>query len=432
MDFNNFLETYQAAQAEFRSVYLSSSDKKLFFHKHGIMYKTNETKLDKVKYEISCKFQQPFTFACRGTTIVNEKKFAFALNKFFNRHEVCNRMQQDMNITLQQLESDGFRLLYMPKWDGSNIHVFYDNDSNLHIYTLGSINTTIILNDSSTWSEVASRLLFASFPDLMEYLKDHPMIAVVCELITKWNKIITEYEFDFIVPLVMIDETGLPYWDDLSILAPGYFKDNVPQNAWIFESKNSDSVYESAIQNMLSNPNQFGKDPEGVCGYAYKLPGDYHKSKILNRGFCLPFEKRKRSEYLQLHCNLGTRIGNPKDLCNMQILFLENKSDDIQEPERVSHINEFKFVLQTLCDTHEFFPSAELSQKEFAEFVRKHIPKSLQKPVYIVRKSNQVLPNDKLEFLSMLLLTPIRGATKCIELLQSEHGPEWFKTQLLE
>jgi hypothetical protein len=354
MDFSNYLKWYQVAQLDFASVYTDASDKKHFFQEHGIMYKEQD-QVSKLKYEISCKFQKPFTFACRGTTIIQGKSFAFAVNKFFNRHEVCNRTNQDMNTTLQQLEADGFRLLYMPKWDGSNIHVFYDNELKLHIYTLGSINTSITLAESSTWSEVASRLLFDSYPNLMIFLRLHPMVAVVCELITKWNKIITEYTLDFIVPLVMIDQTGLPYWDDLSILAPNYFHNNVPKTSWVFESKNCDQIYSTAIEDLLSDPIQFGKEPEGVCGYAYKLPGDIYRGDVLDRGFCLPFEKRKRTEYLKLHCNLGTHIGSPKDLCNMQLLFLENKSDDVQEPKRLQHINEFKLSLQFFCEEHELF-----------------------------------------------------------------------------
>ncbi len=432
MNFSSYLETYQKAQDEFVLVYLSTSEKNHFFQKYGIMYKEIDN-VSKVKYEISCKFQESFTFACRGTTIIkheNISNFAFALNKFFNRHEVCNKTQENMDVTLKQLEHDGFRLLYMPKWDGSNIHAFYDYDAKLHIYTLGSINTSITLSNSLTWSDISSQLLLTSFPNLMQYLKDHPMVAVICELITKWNKIITEYSCDFIVPLVMIDEIGLPYWDDLSWLAPNYFDKNVPKSVWMFESKNCDVIYTNAIQDLLSDPTHYGKEPEGVCGYAYKLPGDIHKGKIINRGFCLPFEKRKRSEYLQLHCNLGTQIGSVKDLCSMQILFLENKSDDIQELERVTHINEFKTILHQFCSAHNWSQySMELSQKEFAQFVKEKVPKCLQKSIFAFRKTNQVWSN-MFEFICQLLLLPIRGHCKCIELLQSEHGVEWFKTQL--
>jgi hypothetical protein len=70
------------------------------------------------------------------------------------------------------------------------------------------------------------------------------------------------------------------------------------------------------------------------------------------------------------------------------------------------------------------------SQKEFAQFVKDYVPKCLQKPMFVLRKSKKIYFIDRLEFICFLLLIPIRGDTKCIELLQSEYGPEWFKTQL--
>jgi hypothetical protein len=429
MDFRNFSGSYTSAQRALVQVVEAEPNLRDFLKELDVAYKQHD-KIAKVKYGISCKFRAPITFACRGSIILPNREIVFALNKFFNCHEIVNRFGPDV---LKSLEQQGFRLLYVPKWDGSNIQVFFDRESNLHIYTLGCLDPDITMGKSSapTYYNTTSELLDSKFPALMEYLKLHPLVSVVCELMTKWNKVITTYTSDFIVPLVVID-SGLPSWDILSKYAPEYFANSQPRHSWEFTSATCHQQFETACSALLANSAHFGENPEGVVGYAFKQVGDVHEGKVLTKGFCLPFEKRKRSEYLASHGNLGVQPGSPKDLCNLQVLVLTHLSDDFAgNPVQQAHILEFKHALASFCleraSQFEQLKDALGDKREFAKIVNQ-FPAGLRKVMFLTKPAH--MDTMAFDFVCHLLMCEVRPCVTCISCLQKDHGPKWFEAQL--
>ena len=148
---------------------------------------------------------------------------------------------------------------------------------------------------------------------------------------------------------------------------------------WIVkDTDNHDSVFETICNEMVSNPDIYGINPEGVCGYVYKIQGDIHNDLVLDKNICFPIVKRKRKEYLALHSDICLNIGEESDKKKAQKLLLTNSLDD--EPlytdckPIIDHIKLFQeWIDKSSLELATLIPLLRDSkdQKEYASIINK-------------------------------------------------------------
>jgi hypothetical protein len=406
-----YYKTYKQSQdALLRKI---EEEKKGFFEKNDVVYKSKlygSGAIIKLKYEDHCKFTKPWQYACRGSTFIKDRSGIypfFNLNKFFNEHEFEKYYKISFSDFIKLLEEKEYKFLYMPKYDGTNIQCFFTNDGTLHIYTLGSVEKNDIHNTKINYYDLANELLQKSCPEILEYLEKNVGESLVCEILTPHNIIKTKYKFNDpfgkIIPIVLINKDGIPE----------FFKDDLAHyncDHWDFNYSNYDSVKFKAFDDMVSNHDKYGDNPEGVVAYAY----------IDN--FCFPISKMKREEYLK---------GEVTTLCDLQILKLQNKLDDHPlAGSELDHIVEFeKYIIETgqLFDKYDFLKTF-LSLKEFTKHVN-----GLDTKLEIYKDSLYTLRRNGFEYTTghALVLILLNTSTKDIALinkLQTEMGSDWFKS----
>lgn len=230
--------------------------------------------------------------------------------------------------------------------------------------------------------------------------------SLVCEILTPYNVIKTNYKFSHqhgkIIPIVLINKDGIPE----------FFKDDLAHyncDRWDFNCSDYNSAKLKAFDDMVSNHDKYGDNPEGVVAYAY----------IDN--FCFPISKMKREEYLK---------GEVITLCDLQILKLQNKLDDhILSGSELEHIEEFdKYIIETgqLFDKNDFL-KLFCSLKEFTKHVNELDPK-----LEIYKDSLYALRRNGFEYttghaLTIMLLNTAIKDVKLIDKLHLTYGSDWFK-----
>jgi len=466
LDISDFYKFYKGAQSKLLHLIniafsngTTFSKRKALFRSHNINYKESDKGskiIFKLKYSNTCNFSELEQYASRGTCGIATKNTTnnydinviFAANKFFNSHEISSKFGVNYPDFISCLRKQGFRFLYTTKLDGSCIHIFFDKLGNIHAYTLGCVDTTIKMQgafeNSPTFSEYAEKLLKEQHPILYEYLKEHPFLSCQLELMTKWNHIVTEYNKDIITPFLIIDKHGNPTWDNLSTLCPDVFINGIPKHSWIVENTdNDDRVFQHICHEMLTNPGIYGENPEGVCGYVYKIQGDIHNDKIMETSICFPIVKRKRKEYLKAHSDISLNIGDDSDKKRAQKLLLNNNLDDEPLYVECKPIIDHIILFQKWIDksTIELVSLISLlrhtkDQKEYAEIINKldGSLKSIRQVFFMYRKTSQYFPDETdteivRDFLcDKLLLFVINTKEGPIIFIDNLHknGPEWF------
>lgn len=413
----SYLRQYQQAQKDFEAFWdeIPENSKSLIFGSYDITYKKRDS-IEQVKYGTLCRFDESWQHACRGTTIVHlpeeNPEIVYSLNKFFNLGELEIKFGQNPHDMMKQMEDDGFQLVMTYKEDGTNIKTFYDSNGNVHSMTLGSVDPTVKMQskipDSPTFSGLSLELLRRDYPELMNYLKEHPYVALISELESPWNVIVTKYSTTRIVPLCLIERDGLPKWSSLHKLLPTRFTPfpvgSRPTSARTFEADMIDY-----FRFLESNPNEFGHNPEGFVLYAYR------------DGVCLPWAKGKRPQYLEDHRQVSLIIGSAQDFKIVQIQVLKGEFDDeigVGSSIRTQHALQFMNFLQQRHQ--EFLPVAErlrlaTSPKEIATIVQQ-LPKWLQKSIFSLKGQSIDHPS---EFLVSSLLDQI-------DKIHQQSGDMWF------
>jgi hypothetical protein len=362
MDFKQFAQSYALAQRGVECKMLDvmnqlANIKKVEKHFNvcnvalKVLVRTDSYTMIKLKYTDYCKFQDVWMFAARGSMCFGNSEacyFVHAINKFFNWHELDLKCSIKPEAVIQQLHEDSFQLVCVPKWDGSNVQVFYDASGTLSVFTLSSLisaNVKIGKKQSPTYHEAVSSILQTQLPLLLAYLKANPWTSLVCELITPHNVIVTSYASrdDMLIPLVLIDRSGFPSWQELATFAPNWFVNDLPLGAHEFVPNTHAEVFEAAEAEQLAKPDVFGTVPEGLVLYACK--------QIENRTVCLPFAKKKFEDYLVVMKG-GALKGSVKEQCQLQQLVLEAKSDDVMDADQQRYMEEFKDKCATFAINH--------------------------------------------------------------------------------
>jgi hypothetical protein len=368
----------------FHTEWLSNSDThhlKSFFALHGIRmtYATqNNMLLYNFKYGQTCVFDAEWKYACRGTTLgYKDGKWTFSvfgLPKFFNEGEISKQMGMEFLPMLRDIEDDGYKLVFMNKEDGSNLRFWYDETGYLHAYTLGTVTEHKMqpnIQDSPTFTELGIYYFRKLYPALDTYLKENPGVVFFAELISKWNLIVTKYDFGtengMLKPLVLIGLDGVPSWSVLQSMYPEFYKDDLP----LYSSYTTVDTYfadrDKYFEWQAANPSLVGVVPEGCVLYAVK-PGE-----------CFPVSKGKSDPYKKIHLGITLNVGSSVDFMNAQRNEILGKYDDavgeLGQEERDAHIHVMRTAINKLAMyLDEFLPSLiqhKFAPASYAEIVKK-------------------------------------------------------------
>jgi len=388
------------------------TEKSSFFVKNDIEYKHEpygSGSIIKLKYNDHCKFTKLWQYACRGSTFIRGRtgvQSFFSLNKFFNEHEFEKYYKMTFYEYIKSLESKGFKFLYMPKYDGSNIQCFVTEDGTLHIYTLGSLEKNKIHNTEFSYYDTVHKILEKTHPKILQFLHDHIGTSMVFELISPHNVIKTKYKFDdllgSLMPLVLINKDGIPEFFNRNELNCYIF------SHWDFTSDDYDVVKKTVFSELVSAPDVYGDNPEGLVAYAY----------IDN--MCFPISKMKREEYFR---------ENMTDFKTLQILKLQNKLDDHilskQESEHVELFDTYLTKIGNLFDGYDFLKTF-LPLKQFTKCVENLDDKLLcYKDALFKLRRNGFEYTTGYGLVVSLLMTEVKDII-LIKKLQEENGTDWF------
>jgi hypothetical protein len=397
-----------------------------------------------LKYDSLCNFAFPFTYACRGTTftIINGEciDYKVGLPKFFNDLEIPKyRPGQTIDSIMSSLENEEYSLLMVNKEDGSNIRFWYDIFGYLHAYTLGTNNEKEMqsnVRDSPTFSGLAIRFLKHFYPKLDDYLKSNPGILCVAEIKSKWNKIVTKYDYlpDFngsITPLILIHADYRMSWKEIDDLYPELYTNGLPIHSKITTSATYHQDKLDYFQYQSSHPELFGTIPEGFVLYAVK-----------NGGLdCLPVAKGKSPEYIHAHHSVILNVGSDTDFKQAQILKLEEKYDDIEgqigSVMRDEHIrtmeNALREMVAWLDSVQPTLIGYKQNSKAYAEVVKSAIEYNgvwiewMQPYLFYLRSA--ISEFDSLNYITQCLLTR-KGESYDIELFHIKYGLYWWNKEL--
>ena len=396
-------------------------------------------KIYNIKYSSLCTFSEDWHSACRGSTfIVVAHKIVeqiFAFNKFFNLHEFPRYMGMTSLEYISNLEEQGFTIVLMDKADGSCIRT-WNGSAGVFSTTLGTTSRTNhmqSLDGAPTFWDKSLELVKQMFPEVMAYIENNPGTMLLSELETPWNRIVTYYETECVVPFVIVDKDGCPRWDILRQLAPDLFNTNgYPVDSFITTTDTFETDLAKFFQDIDNNP-KFGICPEGAVVYAVKM-GDDGLPMI-----AIPFAKAKRPEYIEKHLNVVLNPGSPKDLMNMQVLFLNDKFDDVDgvgKEVRANHIVAFsKALSEMVVELDEHLPnlidkisniSSKYGRREFASVVNA-LPDNLRwfRP-YLFKNAVNITIDDSASDLIMNYLKSANGDVLTIQNLQSKNGLMWW------
>lgn len=413
----DFYKTYKSQQDNLLRK-LTKGKKNIRGKTGDIKYITHEN-LIKLKYEDHCKFYKDWQYACRGSTFIKSADTIqpfFNLNKFFSCHQFSTYLKCSFDDYLKKMELDGYKFLYMPKFDGTNIQCFVDSTDTLHIYTLGCIGKNNIHNTSQSYYDVVYGILQKSHPDILSYLFKNIGTSVICELLSPFNVIETKYTFDNpagkVLPIVTIDTHGIPH-----------FFSTYSYDRWPFDASNYELIKNYAFSDMCSKTTIYGDNPEGLVAYAYI------------ESMCFPIAKLKRPDYLHaVQCHLNKNI-DPKEICikkpylDLQQLLLDSKIDDIdllaEEKLHIEHFQEYIISTAEQFDKQQFLKSF-LSLKEFTkniESLDSHL-KQYKEALFQIRKIGFEY-TTAYNFVIQLLNTKLKDIT-LIKKFQSQYGENWF------
>jgi len=430
----------------FHTEWLSNPDVKhlkSFFALQGIRM-THATKnnmlLLNFKYGQTCVFDAEWKYACRGTTLGYNGKWSFSvfgLPKFFNENEISKKMGIEFLPMLRDIERDGYQLVFMNKEDGSNIRFWYDETGYLHAYTLGTVTEHKMqpnLPDSPTFTELSIRYL-KQFPKLNEYLKQNPGVVFFAELLSKWNHIVTNYDFGdeegTLKPLVMIGLDGVPSWSILQTLYPSFYENELPLYSTCTTAETYFKDRDAYFEWQASNPHLVGNVPEGCVLYAVK------------KGECFPVSKGKSDPYKKIHLGVTLNVGTPADFMNAQKNEILGKYDDamgeLGHEQRDAHVATMIREIGNLSVyLDEFLPDLihyKNSPVEYADVVKSiSNPRREHKELYLGWMSNFLYSHkyvihdetDPTELIYEALASINHG--KCLlDELHSKHGLYWWK-----
>lgn len=449
----SYFSDYLRAQTEFMGVYMSlqgtPTDPKRYFSARGIAYKTrlqpSGVELTQIKYGPVCKFEELWMHASRGTTIVKRdgsiRGVVFCLNKFFNLGEVSKYLGHKAPKIAKALETEGCELMLMNKEDGTNIKTFYDEYGTLHSLTLGSVDPTIKMQGSvfgsPTYNGLSIQLLERKYPQILAYLRANPYVALVSELKSIWNVIVTSYTFDGdsadITPLCIIERDGMPRFGQLRTLCPERFDMNgLPLGSMMTTAATFSVDKERFFDDLAKNPEQFGVNPEGFVAYAFRRGDDGLPDS------CIPWLKGKREEYITVHRGVSLNAGSTRDLLSVQRLVLEGKYDDeadcLAKDARNAHAEEFTKALEMMSKAlNDVWPQllSATTPKEYAEVINS-LPQCLRWITnHLFRLRGKVPVVDEMgQYLVETLLAPPEGQSRmCVSFLamnQTAAGLRWW------
>ena len=393
-----------------------------------------------VKYDSLCKFEEPWQFACCGTTIGfhngENVMFSVGLPKFFNDMEIPKYMPTHSIFShMNSLENEGYTLIMVNKEDGSNIRFWYDRFGYMHAYTLGTTTEKEMqakIKDSPTFTALAIKLLRHFYPLLDDYLRKNPNVILVAELKSIWNKIVTDYKYTHngsITPLVLIHPTSdfVMSWKEIANIYPTLYPNGYPIDSMRTTSATYIKDKQTYFKYQSSYPELFGTNPEGFVLYAV------YGTK------CFPVAKAKRPEYVDVH-HINLIVGSTGDLKTAQLSKLLGTYDDntgqLGGELRDTHIMEMEKALHTTVKFLDSIRDELIKNKEnpkkYAELINVDIVESIWVgwlSSYLFKVRNTI--NDHFDSLDFVIgsLLAIRNQDPIeydLQTLQNKFGIHWW------
>jgi hypothetical protein len=335
-----------------------------------------------IKYDDLCIFNEPWMRASRGVSMLlipgtsgEIIEFNTAPHKFWNREEFPSKHGQTLTEYVAHLAPE-YRLAVQNKEDGAAIRGWWSTNLEKFIFTtLGTLNLTNVIKtddkDSPTFSGLAMTIMEREFPQILDHLKAHPGVSFFGEIVSRFNQIVTTYEFadvdGVIVPFMFIGEDGVGSWEDLRKLVPDLFntKTGLPLKSEPVERASVEEDTNAYMMKVGADEKTYGKNAEGCVGYAYTLD----EAGLAN--ICVPFFKAKRDEYKLAHRVRPIAPGSDLDLKAMQIRYLEGTFDDALDGDvasdkmRTDHIEVFGDALRAMAtQIRSTVPALMAAQKE--------------------------------------------------------------------
>jgi hypothetical protein len=355
----DFIGWYLSCQSDLKSQVESNN-------KLEDINKIESQHISKYKYTDLCNFRYPYQFACRGSTCFhhsdndndNGNSWSWCFNKFFNKHQIASQLGLTFDELILSLSEQKAKFVLTPKWDGSCIQIM-SNDNQLHVYTLGSVNNDLVMEDHYKFRDTVLDLLPSA---VVDYLHGHPNTTLIAEVCSPHNKIITSYDYRVnsqgsLHYLAIIDSDGLP-----SITVPNELSSS-SCNIMSFHPHryqyHDDTDIQAAMNDMLlQHPEVYGDNPEGLVLYAifsdYVTNDDVKGVKGVKKDVSIPIAKIKRQEYLDV-IRSGTKgkqatatIGSSRDFKELQMKVIQATIDDypLVEVQRL-HVDKFKSWLRS-------------------------------------------------------------------------------------
>jgi hypothetical protein len=417
-DLLGFISQSQAKVEEFYKTNLEhkvedEKELKTLFWDKKVALKRSPT-YDKLKYTSGCRFEEDFQLASRGTTIHRETNtFMHTMFKFFNDHEVRNYFNMNIEEWMKKLSRKA-TFKFKVKHDGTNIHLHSDGKT-IHAFTLGCVDPTVNISkfDNKTFAKLSLDLVT---PEMAKILHEHPFHGAIFELVTKYNRIVTDYNIG--------DEGKLLFICDIG-------RDGLPRNN-LFNFKKTESwpckvgEYKETrdkIYNIIENdPKKYGEHPEGLVLYA--VIGDVE----------VPIAKAKRKGYLERHKIVSTQSNGDSYRMMVQILYCQGKLDDL-ENEIANHVEEFQDFITKLStnikDPLEDMVENVGDRKKYAMICNEKIPKCFRPTMFSIREKLSGILSDKsvTDFIveDLLLYKRKKDILTTIEKEHKENGCMWFK-----
>lgn len=402
----------------------------------------------KVKYSSLCKFNLLFQVASRGTTWFSDGKWFFTMPKFPNGVESLSFWGVEEKVVIDDLISQGYKIEFMPKWDGSAIHIFR-KDGHTFAYTLGSLNEEIkmqgSIQESPTFFGLAIDLFRSQYPNGEEWLDAHPGYGLMFEMCSRWNLIVTQYtdlgENGRLHPLVVVDANGELSWDWPAEMLKDHVSWNTPEG---LKAEQMSDLQDEIMKRLVSE-SKFGINPEGVVIYAVKRDASGVATEVH------PIFKKKRPEYLFNHRTIALNPGTKNDLNSVCEAVLQDTYDDWIHPNEmykkirdeyrdrleeylITICHRLKGVLTILDDTE--YQGAK-NRGKFAKYVQSiGLPEWLLNGFYFMHKQGKRFSeNSELELIKNILLgvykQPADGVVGITRLATLQRvSPYWFNPKL--
>lgn len=419
----------------------------------------------RLAYSEVCKHNRLISWALRGVTVfVHPESNSYTIMphmiKFWNVGEFHKRYTVPFADIVAAVAAQGYEIVATNKHDGTCMQVFVTPDDSraLRATTLRTMDPSIRMGAGApTYEQQTLALLPASIRDA---LAASPGASYVCELVSQYNPIGTDYHVDLsapfpnrLSPICWIGLDGMPSWAPLAALIPGEFDaaTGQPRLSHVIPNASDPAVFQATVDRIhaeqTANPAVYGHNAEGLVHWIARRDRDTGRFDSV----IMPFAKDKQAVYVSGKDHTGAPVGVARKTldattmlaaaCTAQERLCQGNADDLDEASHAA-VEEFREALLTFASDLNVAVLASMAAnpKEFAIAVGK-LPPSLAWVRTLLFPARATLASvwDGIEgeplirqyrFLTRILLSPSRSSGTALATLQAGN-PNWWRSFLV-